>query len=174
MQNVAVLEQSSLSGTDASIPIHLEMATRPIRVADALTSLCASRLIEKLVSIFGSFFAWLMLAALIFYRTQSVHVHIPKRKAQNYVSHKQDSLHSVMMISSDYCRNLSNPFIETAILKDILAWSFKFSKVLHNASQATVYRDLVQEMVQQAFDGFNGTVFAYGQTGAFFSGVSVR
>jgi hypothetical protein len=34
-----------------------------------------------------------------------------------------------------------------------------------DALQATVYDDLGKPIVQQALDGFNGTIFAYGQTG---------
>jgi hypothetical protein len=46
-----------------------------------------------------------------------------------------------------------------------LDWSFKFSKIQHNASQATVYRECVEDVVKQVFEGYNGTIMAYGQTG---------
>uniref|UniRef100_A0A7S3ST25 Kinesin motor domain-containing protein n=1 Tax=Emiliania huxleyi TaxID=2903 RepID=A0A7S3ST25_EMIHU len=35
-----------------------------------------------------------------------------------------------------------------------------------NSTQDTVYRDLGQPLLQQAFEGWNGTIFAYGQTGS--------
>ena len=38
--------------------------------------------------------------------------------------------------------------------------------ILHNASQDTVYGECVQDVVSSVLDGYNGTVFAYGQTGA--------
>jgi kinesin family protein 6/9 len=37
---------------------------------------------------------------------------------------------------------------------------------LHNSSQEDVYRISAEETVRRALDGFNGTVMAYGQTGA--------
>jgi len=45
-------------------------------------------------------------------------------------------------------------------------WSFPMNRVLHNASQETVYNECVEKIVSQAIAGFNGTVMAYGQTGA--------
>lgn len=45
-------------------------------------------------------------------------------------------------------------------------FSFKYHKVLLNASQDTVYNQCAHEVVEQAFKGVNGTIMAYGQTGA--------
>lgn len=45
-------------------------------------------------------------------------------------------------------------------------FSFKYHKVLLNASQDTVYEQCAHEVVEQAFKGINGTIMAYGQTGA--------
>ncbi|XP_062518444.1 kinesin-like protein KIF9 [Corticium candelabrum] len=44
--------------------------------------------------------------------------------------------------------------------------SLKADCVLHNASQELVYNKCADEIVNQAMEGFNGTILAYGQTGA--------
>ena len=46
------------------------------------------------------------------------------------------------------------------------SWNFKFHAVLQNASQETVFDTIAREVVMSAVDGVNGTIFAYGQTGA--------
>jgi len=46
------------------------------------------------------------------------------------------------------------------------AFSFKYHKVLLNASQDTVYNAAAHNVVEQAYLGFNSTIMAYGQTGA--------
>ncbi|KAE8893393.1 Kinesin-like protein [Phytophthora fragariae] len=46
-------------------------------------------------------------------------------------------------------------------------WQFKFHQVLHNAGQDRVYEAIARDIVHGAVvDGVNGTVLAYGQTGA--------
>ncbi len=45
-------------------------------------------------------------------------------------------------------------------------WDFKFDSILHNASQETVYEECAAPVINGLFDGYNGTVLAYGQTGA--------
>uniref|UniRef100_A0A287BR34 Kinesin-like protein n=2 Tax=Sus scrofa TaxID=9823 RepID=A0A287BR34_PIG len=45
-------------------------------------------------------------------------------------------------------------------------WSFKLDGVLHDASQDLVYETVAKDVVSQAFDGYNGTIMCYGQTGA--------
>mmetsp|Transcript_42830 Transcript_42830/g.69440 ORF Transcript_42830/g.69440 Transcript_42830/m.69440 type:complete len:756 (-) Transcript_42830:1307-3574(-) len=45
-------------------------------------------------------------------------------------------------------------------------WSFKFDNVLNNASQEAVYDDCASDIVQSVLEGYNGTIMAYGQTGA--------
>lgn len=37
---------------------------------------------------------------------------------------------------------------------------------LHNASQEVVHFECASEIVTKALDGYNGTILAYGQTGA--------
>lgn len=37
---------------------------------------------------------------------------------------------------------------------------------INYASQKQVYRDIGEEMLQHAFEGYNVCIFAYGQTGA--------
>ncbi|CDJ70462.1 hypothetical protein ENH_00083820 [Eimeria necatrix] len=38
-------------------------------------------------------------------------------------------------------------------------------RVAVRATQAEVYRDLASDIVESVMEGFNGTIFAYGQTG---------
>lgn len=46
-------------------------------------------------------------------------------------------------------------------------WTFKFHQVLHNAGQDRVYEAIARDIVHSAaVDGVNGTILAYGQTGA--------
>ena len=45
-------------------------------------------------------------------------------------------------------------------------YSFKFDNVLHNCSQETVYEEVARDIVLNCMQGYNGTILAYGQTGA--------
>ncbi|KAI8807050.1 P-loop containing nucleoside triphosphate hydrolase protein [Cladochytrium replicatum] len=45
-------------------------------------------------------------------------------------------------------------------------WHFRFDRVLHNASQEAVYDECAGPIVRGLLDGYNGTILAYGQTGA--------
>ena len=45
-------------------------------------------------------------------------------------------------------------------------WYFKLDGVLHNCSQETVYGCCCSDIVTHVMDGYNGTIMAYGQTGA--------
>jgi kinesin family protein 6/9 len=45
-------------------------------------------------------------------------------------------------------------------------WSFKFDQILHNSSQETTYDVVAADIVQSVLEGYNGTILAYGQTGA--------
>eukprot|EP00906_Rhabdomonas_costata_P014871 RCo021335 len=45
-------------------------------------------------------------------------------------------------------------------------FSFKFDDVLNNCSQEAVFAGVGQHIVSSLFDGYNGTIMAYGQTGA--------
>ncbi|KAG2434981.1 hypothetical protein HYH02_011980 [Chlamydomonas schloesseri] len=45
-------------------------------------------------------------------------------------------------------------------------FSFKFDGVLENVSQEAAYTSLAHEVVDSLMAGYNGTIFAYGQTGA--------
>ena len=45
-------------------------------------------------------------------------------------------------------------------------WTFKFDKILHNASQEDVYDYCTKQAVHKVVGGFNGTILCYGQTGA--------
>lgn len=46
------------------------------------------------------------------------------------------------------------------------SWHFKVDRVLSNASQEQVFECCASEVVRSVMDGYNGTVMAYGQTGA--------
>lgn len=46
------------------------------------------------------------------------------------------------------------------------SWNFQFNKVLQNTGQETMYAEAAESIVTGAVDGVNGTVMAYGQTGA--------
>jgi len=46
------------------------------------------------------------------------------------------------------------------------SWHFKVDKVLVNASQEQVFETCAADVVKSVMDGYNGTIMAYGQTGA--------
>jgi len=46
------------------------------------------------------------------------------------------------------------------------SWHFKLDKVLSNASQEQVFECCAADIVRSVMDGYNGTIMAYGQTGA--------
>jgi len=46
------------------------------------------------------------------------------------------------------------------------SWHFKLDRVLSNASQEQVFELCASEVVRSVMDGYNGTIMAYGQTGA--------
>ena len=52
------------------------------------------------------------------------------------------------------------------INNQILDWSFHLDRVLHNASQSDVYKECAANIVSKGLNGYNGTILAYGQTGA--------
>lgn len=68
--------------------------------------------------------------------TGYVNVNIPKNEAQGHVNHQQEN------------------------------WSFKFDKVLVNTPQEVMYEYCAKDMVQSILEGYCGTIFCYGQTGA--------
>nr|XP_014344552.1 PREDICTED: kinesin-like protein KIF1A [Latimeria chalumnae] len=49
---------------------------------------------------------------------------------------------------------------------DYSYWSHTTPEDINYASQRQVYRDIGEEMLQHAFEGYNVCIFAYGQTGA--------
>lgn len=52
------------------------------------------------------------------------------------------------------------------INNQILDWKFHLDGVLHNTSQSDVFDECAEEIVTKALTGYNGTILAYGQTGA--------
>ncbi|KAJ3318008.1 Kinesin-like protein kif9 [Boothiomyces sp. JEL0866] len=67
---------------------------------------------------------------------KSVHIHIPKNEEWGYINNQQEN------------------------------WDFKFDKILHNASQETMYEECGVPVIKSVLNGYNATVLAYGQTGA--------
>eukprot|EP01116_Phalansterium_solitarium_P017393 TRINITY_DN4272_c0_g1_i1.p1 TRINITY_DN4272_c0_g1~~TRINITY_DN4272_c0_g1_i1.p1 ORF type:complete len:575 (-),score=230.29 TRINITY_DN4272_c0_g1_i1:2003-3727(-) len=45
-------------------------------------------------------------------------------------------------------------------------WSYSFDYISQNGTQEEIYEQAAQEVVEGALEGFNGTIMAYGQTGA--------
>jgi len=45
-------------------------------------------------------------------------------------------------------------------------WNFKLDRILHNASQEMVFDVAARDIVNNVIEGYNGTILAYGQTGA--------
>lgn len=45
-------------------------------------------------------------------------------------------------------------------------WNFKLDRILHNASQEVVFDIAARDILNSVLDGYNGTILAYGQTGA--------
>lgn len=60
----------------------------------------------------------------------------------------------------------SNKYAVGHINNQVSDWSFPMDRVFHNAGQECVYDQCVAEIVDKALSGYNGTVMAYGQTGA--------
>ncbi|KAJ3144872.1 Kinesin-like protein kif9 [Irineochytrium annulatum] len=67
---------------------------------------------------------------------KGVHIHIPKGIDGGYINNQQED------------------------------WDFRFDNILHNSSQEKVYEECSRNIVRSTVDGYNGTVMAYGQTGA--------
>eukprot|EP00794_Sanderia_malayensis_P007005 gene7005-7790_t len=52
------------------------------------------------------------------------------------------------------------------INNQVLDWKFSFDGILHNISQEEVYKKCSSNLVTKSLDGYNSTLFAYGETGA--------
>ncbi|KAL0821598.1 hypothetical protein ABMA28_005050 [Loxostege sticticalis] len=67
---------------------------------------------------------------------------------------------------------ITNPKAPPGNKEGVKSFNFDFSYWSHNpndpefSSQIMVYKDIGEEMLQHAFDGYNICIFAYGQTGA--------
>ncbi|XP_059057843.1 kinesin-like protein unc-104 [Achroia grisella] len=67
---------------------------------------------------------------------------------------------------------IQNPKAPPGVKDSAKSFNFDFSYWSHNpndpefSSQIMVYKDIGEEMLQHAFDGYNICIFAYGQTGA--------
>ncbi|KAJ3024345.1 Kinesin-like protein kif9 [Thoreauomyces humboldtii] len=68
--------------------------------------------------------------------TQAVHIHIPKSAEGGFINNQQED------------------------------WDFRFDSLMHNASQEAVYDECAGSVMKGLLNGYNGTILAYGQTGA--------
>ncbi|OUM57692.1 hypothetical protein PIROE2DRAFT_48516 [Piromyces sp. E2] len=68
--------------------------------------------------------------------TNSIHIHIPKNSESGFINNQQED------------------------------WDFKFNQILHNASQECIFDECGAPILKSLIDGYNGTILAYGQTGA--------
>jgi len=68
--------------------------------------------------------------------TNSIHIHIPKNSESGFINNQQED------------------------------WDFKFDQILHNASQECIFDECGAPILKSLIDGYNGTILAYGQTGA--------
>jgi len=67
---------------------------------------------------------------------KTIDVHIPRDSSQGIINNQQED------------------------------WKFQFNEILHNSSQEAVYDSMSRQLVQSVVQGYNGTILAYGQTGA--------
>ncbi|KAJ3332232.1 Kinesin-like protein kif9 [Blyttiomyces sp. JEL0837] len=67
---------------------------------------------------------------------KSIRIHIPKGTDGGFINNQQEN------------------------------WDFKFDNILHNASQEKVYEECGGNILKSFLEGYNGTIMAYGQTGA--------
>ena len=67
---------------------------------------------------------------------KNIHIHIPKNQDWGFINNQQEN------------------------------WDFTFDDILHNSSQESVYDECAAPIVKSLLDGYNGTILAYGQTGA--------
>ncbi|XP_060866791.1 kinesin-like protein unc-104 isoform X10 [Metopolophium dirhodum] len=71
-----------------------------------------------------------------------------------------------------YTTSITNPKLPSNVKDATKSFNFDYSYWSQNpsdpnfASQTMVYRDIGEEMLQHAFEGYNVCIFAYGQTGA--------
>ncbi|XP_022180266.1 kinesin-like protein unc-104 isoform X6 [Myzus persicae] len=71
-----------------------------------------------------------------------------------------------------YTTSITNPKLPPNVKDATKSFNFDYSYWSQNpsdpnfASQTMVYRDIGEEMLQHAFEGYNVCIFAYGQTGA--------
>jgi len=56
--------------------------------------------------------------------------------------------------------------VDGAVNNQMTDWSFKLDGLLNNATQEQVYDAVAEDLVHQVMEGYNGTILAYGQTGA--------
>jgi kinesin family protein 6/9 len=68
--------------------------------------------------------------------SQSIDLHLPKSESGGPINNQQEHFH------------------------------FKFDQILHNASQEKVFEDAARDIIGGVLEGYNGTILAYGQTGA--------
>lgn len=56
--------------------------------------------------------------------------------------------------------------VEGGVNNQPTEWRFQFDELLAEATQETVYEVAAKDIVESVMQGYNGTIMAYGQTGA--------
>ena len=76
-------------------------------------------------------------------------------------------MYSTSSFSIEYC-SLQYTFIllYSFACVSLTDWGFKVDGLLHNSSQEEVYSRCSTDIVARLMEGYNGTIMAYGQTGA--------
>lgn len=71
------------------------------------------------------------------------------------------------LLSAKYTKHDRNNTLKwSKIIQYILVYIYPQPEDINFASQQQVYRDIGEEMLLHAFEGYNVCIFAYGQTGA--------
>jgi kinesin family protein 6/9 len=93
----------------------------------------------------------------------------PKETVQVVVRTRPTSNYATKQLAIDTNNNSISVHIDQSI-KTVNNkqedWNFNLSRVLHNASQDQVYETVARDIVDSVLEGYNGTILAYGQTGA--------
>lgn len=93
----------------------------------------------------------------------------PKETVQVVVRTRPTSNYAHNQLTIDPQRNSVSVHIDQAtktVNNKQEDWSFNLSRVLHNSSQEQVYETVARDIVDSVIEGYNGTILAYGQTGA--------
>ncbi len=88
--------------------------------------------------------------------------HIPRWVRSSLIKWNKISITCSKILKDDR----SNTLKWSNIIQYILVYIYPQPEDINFASQQQVYRDIGEEMLLHAFEGYNVCIFAYGQTGA--------